>query len=159
MPTITPCLWFVDQAEAAADLYVSIFPRSSVLGVVRYPEGGQLPAGTVMLVEFELDGVRFTALNGGPHHSFNDAVSFQVPCADQGELDRVWERLGDGGRYVQCGWLQDRFGVSWQVVPADLGALMGSTPEQQARSNAALMQMVKIDIAALEAARDGVARP
>lgn len=154
MPAITTCLWFVDQAEEAANHYVSIFPNSAIGDTVRYPEGSRGGAGSVMIVNFTLDGSAFVGLNGGPHDDFNDAVSFQVEGADQAELDRFWEKLGEGGRFVQCGWLKDRFGVSWQIVPANLGQYMGSTPEQQARSNAALMEMVKIDIAALEAARD-----
>lgn len=154
MPAITTCLWYVDQAEEAAHHYVSIFPNSSIGDTHRYPEASRGEAGSVMTVNFTLDGSPFVALNGGPHDEFNDAVSFQVECADQAELDRYWEQVGEGGQFVQCGWLKDRFGLRWQIVPADLGQYMGSTPEQQERTNAALMGMVKIDIAALEAARD-----
>jgi predicted 3-demethylubiquinone-9 3-methyltransferase (glyoxalase superfamily) len=158
MSKIAPCLWFDSQAEEAANLYVSIFPNSKIGKIARYPEG--LPgdrAGQVMTVEFELDGITFTGLNGGPHFKFSEAVSFQIYVDDQAELDRYWNALlADGGVESQCGWLKDRFGLSWQVVPTQLGKLM-SSPDRDAagRVAAAMMQMIKLDIAELEAAAAG----
>lgn len=153
MPDITPFLWFDTAAEAAARFYVSIFPNSKITKLTHYGPGvpPHMPEreGTVMTVEFELDGKPFVALNGGPEPKFNHAVSFVVPCKDQAELDRYWARLTDGGKEVACGWLTDRYGLSWQIVPDDIGKL--------AKSNAAmtaLMGMVKLDIAALRKACD-----
>jgi predicted 3-demethylubiquinone-9 3-methyltransferase (glyoxalase superfamily) len=158
MSKITSCLWFDTQAEEAADFYVSIFPNSKVGKISRYPEN--LPgdrAGQVLTVEFELDGTPFTGLNGGPHFTFSEAISFQIFVQDQAELDRYWNALlAGGGKESQCGWLKDRFGLSWQVVPKQMGELM-SGPDKAAagRVAAAMMQMIKLDIAKLEAAAAG----
>jgi predicted 3-demethylubiquinone-9 3-methyltransferase (glyoxalase superfamily) len=150
---ITPFLWFDDQAEQAANFYVSLFDDSEILDVSRYPEG--VPgrnAGDAMTVEFRLAGRRFTALNGGPEHRFTEAISLYVRCADQEEVDRLWDRLTDaGGEPGQCGWLKDRFGLSWQVIPDRLGELLGDA--DPARANAAMqamLQMQKIEVKALE---------
>jgi len=157
MPKITPCLWFDSQAEEAAQLYVAIFPNSKVGKISRYPEG--MPgdrAGQVMTVEFELDGKPFLGLNGGPHFTFSEAISFQIFVPDQAELDRYWDALlAGGGRESQCGWLKDRFGLSWQVIPEKMGQLMSGPAGD--RVAAAMMQMVKLDIAKLEAAAAGSA--
>jgi predicted 3-demethylubiquinone-9 3-methyltransferase (glyoxalase superfamily) len=156
MPAITNCLWFDRDAEAAAKLYVSLFPNSKILSTSRYPEG--LPgdrAGEVLTVEFELDGKRFTGLNGGPQYKFSEAVSFQVMVKDQAELDHYWNGLtADGGEEGPCGWCKDRFGLSWQVVPEKMGAWM-SNPKTGAQVAAAFMPMKKLDIATLEAAAAG----
>jgi predicted 3-demethylubiquinone-9 3-methyltransferase (glyoxalase superfamily) len=158
MPETVPCLWFDDQAEQAASHYTTIFPNSSVGEVTRYGPGLPQPEGSVMTVEFSLDGRPYTALNGGPLFSFNEAVSFQIMCADQAEVDHYWGRLTDGGEESMCGWLKDRFGVSWQVVPVGWQALlMDPDPERVRRAVAALMTMKKIDIAAIERAADGAA--
>jgi predicted 3-demethylubiquinone-9 3-methyltransferase (glyoxalase superfamily) len=152
MSPIAPCLWFDTQAEEAAAFYCSIFPRSRILSSVPYPEGAPGPAGSPMLVTFELDGVEIQALNGGPHFTFSEAVSLVATVDDQAELDRVWDALlADGGQEAQCGWLKDRFGFSWQVVPKGLEE-MARDPERYARAMQAMLQMVKIDIAGLEAA-------
>lgn len=158
MPKITNCLWFDTEAEEAAKFYVSIFPNSKLGKVSRYPEG--LPgdrAGQVLTVEFELDGTPFTGLNGGPDFKFSEAISFQVEVKGQAELDRYWDALlAGGGTESQCGWLKDRFGLSWQVIPANIGELMGGPDRAAAdRVAAALMQMVKLDMARLEAAYRG----
>jgi predicted 3-demethylubiquinone-9 3-methyltransferase (glyoxalase superfamily) len=157
MPSITPFLWFDDQAEAAANLYVSLFPNSRITRLVRYGAAGPGPKGQVMTVEFELDGVAFIALNGGPHYRFTEAVSFSVACADQAEVDRYWDALtADGGQPVQCGWLKDRFGLSWQIVPKVLSELVGDTdPEKAKRATQAMLKMVKLDIAELRRAHAG----
>lgn len=156
MPRIVPNLWFDTQAEEAAEFYVSIFPNSRVTEITRYTEAGPGPAGSVLTVNFELDGQLFTGINGGPQFPFTEAVSFVIGCADQAELDHYWERLTDGGQEVQCGWLKDRYGLSWQVVPAGWEELMNDPdPERAARATAAMLGMVKLDIAALEAAADG----
>jgi predicted 3-demethylubiquinone-9 3-methyltransferase (glyoxalase superfamily) len=153
MTEITPCLWFDTQGEEAAAFYTSIFPNSRILEVARYGEAGPRPAGTVMTVLFELDGRRFTALNGGPEFTFDEAISFQVDCRSQEEVDDYWTRLGDGGQEGPCGWLKDRFGVSWQIVPARLIELLKDPdPGTSQRVMAAMLQMRKIDIAALEQA-------
>jgi predicted 3-demethylubiquinone-9 3-methyltransferase (glyoxalase superfamily) len=144
---ITPFLWFDNLAEEAARFYASIFPNSKVGEVVRYSEGGPAPAGTVMTVEFTLDGQPFTALNGGPHFSFNEAVSFVVHCETQKEVDYYWDALLAGGQPSQCGWLKDRFGVSWQIVPDVLLELIGSSDRARAaRVTQAMMKMIKLDI-------------
>jgi len=157
MPPITPFLWFDTQAEEAMSLYVSLFPNSRITKTVRYDENGPGPAGTVMTMEAELNGVTFVALNGGPYFKFTEAVSFVINCADQAEIDRYWTGLtADGGQESQCGWLKDRFGLSWQVVPANLPALIGGgDPVEAGRARAAMMKMRKLDIAVLEAARAG----
>lgn len=152
---ITPCLWFNGRAEEAAKFYASIFPDSRIDRTLRYAAdtpGGR--AGTVMLVEFTLAGRKHQALNGGPHDQFNDAISLAVSCKDQAEIDRVWDALTtDGGRPVQCGWLKDKFGVSWQIVPEELPRMLrDGDPRQAARVTEALLKMVKLDIAALKRA-------
>jgi predicted 3-demethylubiquinone-9 3-methyltransferase (glyoxalase superfamily) len=156
VPPIVPNLWFENQAEEAAEHYVSVFPRSRVLDVNRYPDVHPERGGEVLTVDFELDGQRFTALNGGLHDTFNDAISLLVECADQGELDRIWERLTDGGQEVQCGWLKDRYGVSWQVVPRGMAEVLGDPdPERAERAMQAMLGMKKLDLEALRAAADG----
>jgi predicted 3-demethylubiquinone-9 3-methyltransferase (glyoxalase superfamily) len=162
MPRITPCLWYDNEAAEAASFYVGIFPNSRVLHVTRFGEAGYeihgRPAGSVMTVEFELDGQPFTALNGGPLFKFNEAVSFQVDCATQAEVDYYWDRLcADGDPQAQqCGWLKDRYGVSWQIVPAVLRKLLAGTDRTGSeRVMQALLQMKKLDIAALERAYAG----
>ena len=157
MPAIIPCLWFAGQAEEAARFYVSVFPGSRVLSVNPAPEGTPgTEAGAVLTVEFELDGVRFTGLNGGPQFRFDEAVSFQIDTADQAETDHYWDALvADGGEESVCGWLKDRFGLSWQVVPRRLTELMtDADPGRASRAMQAMLQMRRIDIAAIEAAAD-----
>jgi predicted 3-demethylubiquinone-9 3-methyltransferase (glyoxalase superfamily) len=151
--SITPCLWFDTQGEEAALLYTAVFPDSRIRHVARYGEAGPRPAGTVMTVSFELNGQRFLALNGGPQYTFNQAISLTIDCADQAEVDHYWSRLSDGGEEGPCGWLQDRFGLWWQVVPRRLTELTSDPdPEVAQRVMAAMLQMGKIEIAALEAA-------
>lgn len=156
MRKITPCLWFDDQAESAAELYTSLFPDSKIVSVSRYGEAGPRPAGTVMTVEFQLAGQRFTALNGGPQFSFTEAVSFQVSCETQDEVDALWLKLtADGGEEVQCGWLKDRFGLSWQIIPEVFVELMGDPdPVKQNAVMSAMLQMKKLDGDALQRAYD-----
>lgn len=156
---ITPCLWFDQQAEEAAAFYTGIFPNSRITGVSRFPDVGQeihgQPAGLVMTVGFELDTQPFVALNGGPVFRFNEAVSLQIHCADQADVDYYWERLGAGGDEAaqQCGWLKDRYGLSWQVVPTLLTTLMQDPdPAKTRRVMQALLQMKKLDIAGLKRA-------
>jgi predicted 3-demethylubiquinone-9 3-methyltransferase (glyoxalase superfamily) len=153
---IVPSLWFDTQAEEAASFYCSIFKNSRILGTTRYPEGSPGPAGDVMTVDFELDGERFVGINGGPQFPFTEAVSFQIDCADQAEVDYFWERLTDGGQEVQCGWLKDRYGLSWQVIPQGMDEVLNDAdPARAQRAMQAMMGMVKLDIAALRAAADG----
>ncbi|MCL4499998.1 MAG: VOC family protein [Chloroflexi bacterium] len=156
MQKITPFLWFDDQAEEAMNLYVSIFKNSRIEGVSRYGEGGPGPKGKVMSATFVLDGQEFTALNGGPQHfHFNESISFFVHCETQKEVDDLWERLSEGGEKGQCGWLKDKFGVSWQIIPNALGELMGDPdPEKSQRVMQAMLQMTKIDIEGLKRAHD-----
>ncbi len=155
MQTITPCLWFDNQAEEAAAFYVSIFPNSRILSTIPYPEGAPGPAGSTMLVTFELDGVEIQALNGGPIFSFTEAISLSVKADTQEEIDRLWEELtADGGEPGPCGWLKDRYGLSWQVVP-DVLPELAKDPERYQRAMQALLQMTKIDLAELRAAADG----
>ena len=158
MPKISPWLWFADQAEEAANFYVSVFKNSRILDVSRTPEGGMGEPGSVMAVNFELDGQRFNALNGGPAFTFSEAISFEIPCADQAEVDEYWSRLtADGGQESQCGWLKDKYGLSWQVVPARLGELLSDPdPARASRTVQAMLKMGKLDVAALERAADGV---
>lgn len=157
MPNIVPNLWFDTEAEQAAEFYVSIFPNSRVLKALRYTEAGPGVPGTVVTVEWELDGQRFVGINGGPQFPFTEAVSFQIDCKDQAEVDHYWERLTDGGEEVQCGWLKDRYGVSWQVVPEGLAELFDDPdPDRAKRATEAMLAMKKLDIAALRAAADGV---
>ena len=156
MKKITPFLWFDSQAGEAADFYVSIFKNSKVLKTVRYGEAGPGAPGSVMTVEFELDGLRFTALNGGPHFKFTEAVSFVIDCDSQAEVDHYWERLSAGGKPDRCGWLRDRYGLSWQVVPTVLPQLLGDPDHLKAqRTMQAMLKMVKLDIAALQKAHAG----
>ena len=153
MTTITPCLWFDTQGEQAAEFYTSIFENSRILEIARYGEAGPGPAGSVMTVSFELDGQTFVALNGGPQFTFSEAISFQIDCRSQAEVDEYWSKLGDGGEEGPCGWLKDRFGVSWQVVPTRLRELLGNPdPEISQRVTRAMLEMRRIDIATLEQA-------
>jgi len=151
MDRISPFLWFDNQAEEAANFYVSIFKNSRIKDISRYPEGSPGPAGSVMVVSFELDGREFHALNGGPLFKFTEAISLAVSCETQDEVDYYWQKLSAGGQEVQCGWVKDRYGLSWQVVPTALGRLM-TDPEKSKRVMGAMLKMVKIDIAALERA-------
>jgi predicted 3-demethylubiquinone-9 3-methyltransferase (glyoxalase superfamily) len=155
---IVPNLWFDTQAEEAAAFYTSLFPNSRIGTVARYPEGGPGPAGSVMTVEFELNGQRFVGINGGPQFPFTEAVSFQITCESQEELDDYWARLTDGGEEGPCGWCKDRFGLSWQVVPTGMEEFF-SDPDQARTQRAmeAMFGMKKLDVAALRAAADGVA--
>lgn len=147
---ITPFLWFDDKAEEATNFYTSIFKNSSILQISRYGEAGPRPEGTVMTVLFELDGQRFTALNGGPEFTFTEAVSFQVSCESQDEIDYFWNSLSEGGEEGQCGWLKDQYGLSWQIVPSMLGELLTDVDQEKAqRAVAALLGMKKLDIEAL----------
>jgi len=152
----SPFLWFNDNAEEAAHFYTSIFPNSKITSISRYGENAPGPKGQVMVVGFELDGQEFTGLNGGPRYQFTEAVSFVVKCKDQAELDRYWDALLAGGGHPQaCGWLKDRFGLSWQIIPAELGALMTQKDSKKAEAvMQALWQMVKLDIAALRRAAE-----
>jgi predicted 3-demethylubiquinone-9 3-methyltransferase (glyoxalase superfamily) len=154
MQKISTCLWFDDNAEEAANFYVSIFKNSKITKIVRYSEAGPGKPGSVMTVLFELDGHEFTALNGGPMFRFNEAVSLYVNCETQAEIDTLWEKLtSDGGKESQCGWLKDKYGLSWQIVPAALQRMFGDNdPAKAKRVMKALLQMKKLDIAALEAA-------
>ncbi|WP_457962465.1 VOC family protein [Arthrobacter sp. D1-29] len=156
MQKISTCLWFENQAEEAAGLYTSVFSDSRILNVARFGEGGPGPVGQAMTVEFEIEGRRFMALNGGPASNFTEAVSFVVDCADQDEVDRYWTALTDGGSEQQCGWLKDRYGVSWQIIPSVLGSLLGGAdPEGSQRAMQAMLGMRKLDIAQLQQAYDG----
>jgi predicted 3-demethylubiquinone-9 3-methyltransferase (glyoxalase superfamily) len=150
---ITPNLWFDTEAEEAAEFYTSIFPNSRVLDVARYTEAGPRPAGGVMTVRFELDGQQFVAINGGPQFPFTEAISLQITCRDQDEVDRFWERLSEGGEESQCGWLKDRYGLSWQVVPDGMAEVFGDAdPERARRAMEAMLKMGKLDIAELRRA-------
>jgi len=153
MARITPMLWFDHQAEEAARFYTSIFRNSKIGAVSRYGDSGPGPKGSVMVVAFELDGQPFTALNGGPMFKFTEAISLVVNCADQKEVDHYWDRLTEGGAPVQCGWLKDKYGLSWQIVPSVLSELMsGPDSARSQRVMAALMLMVKLDIGQLQQA-------
>jgi predicted 3-demethylubiquinone-9 3-methyltransferase (glyoxalase superfamily) len=155
---IVPNLWFDTQSEEAAAFYVSIFENSRILRTTHYTEAGPREAGMVMTVEFELDGQRFVAINGGPEFTFDEAVSFQIDCETQEEVDFYWDRLSEGGREGQCGWLTDRFGLSWQVVPQGMDDVFGDPdPERARRAMEAMLAMGKLDIAALRRAADGAA--
>jgi len=151
MNKITPFLWFNTQAEEAVNFYVSIFRNSKVVSVTRYGEGMPLPPGTVMTATFELDGQRFIALNGGPEFKFTEAISFYVNCETQAEVDDLWEKLtADGGEEGRCGWLKDKFGLSWQIVPTALNEALGNPdPEKAQRAMQAMLKMNKLDIEAL----------
>jgi predicted 3-demethylubiquinone-9 3-methyltransferase (glyoxalase superfamily) len=152
---ITPCLWFDTEAEEAATFYTSVFENSKILSVSRYGEAGPRPAGMVMTVDFELDGQEFVALNGGPEFKFTEAVSFQVNCETQDEVDEFWATLSEGGEEGPCGWLKDKFGLSWQIIPTALPRLIDDPdPDRSQRVMKAMLEMGKIDIAALEKAAE-----
>ena len=155
MQKITPFLWFDTQAEEAAKFYASVFPNSKILKTARYGEAGPGPKGSVMTVEFELAGQRMIALNGGPLFKFTEAISLSVDCKDQKEVDHYWTKLSQGGQESMCGWLKDRYGLSWQVNPAILGELLSGPDAKKAkRVMEAMLKMKKIDIAALKAAAE-----
>ena len=157
MPKIRPNLWFDTEAEEAAEFYTSVFPNSRIVNVLHYTEAGPRPAGSVMTVEFELDGQRFVAINGGPQFHFDEAISLEIECADQDEVDLYWERLTDGGSEGPCGWCKDRYGLSWQVVPRGMEELFADAdPKRAERAMQAMFGMKKLDLAALRSAADGV---
>jgi len=156
VPTITPSLWFDDDLEEAMEFYTAVFPNSSVHSVQRYTEAGPGEPGSVVSAEFELDGTRFAGINGGPQFRFTEAVSFVIDCADQDEVDHYWSALTDGGQESQCGWLRDRFGLSWQVVPRRLMELLADPdPDRARRATEAMLGMRRIVVSDLEAAADG----
>lgn len=156
MQKIMPCLWFDANAEEAVNFYTSLFENSKVLSMSRYGDAGPGPKGSVMVAKFELEGQEFMALNGGPRFQFTPAISFLVNCKTQEEVDGLWEKLSAGGKTQPCGWLQDRFGLSWQVVPTILGELLADKdPKRSERVMKAMLQMRKIDIAALKRAYEG----
>jgi predicted 3-demethylubiquinone-9 3-methyltransferase (glyoxalase superfamily) len=155
MPRITPNLWFDTEAKEAADFYVSVFPHSEIRAVSYYNEAGPRPAGMVLTVDFVLDGQEFTAINGGPEFPFTEAVSLLINCADQNEIDYYWAKLSEGGEEGPCGWLKDKYGLSWQVVPAGIAELMSDPDEGRAtRAMKAMLGMKKLNVAALQAAAD-----
>ena len=156
MQKIKPCLWFDTEGEEAAEYYTSIFDNSRITNVARYGSAGPRPAGTVMIVEFELEGQEFVALNGGPDFKFTEAISLEVTCETQEEVDRLWETLSEGGEKGPCGWLKDRYGLSWQIVPRILNELVqDEDPEKAQRVMAAMLQMGKIEIEGLQRAYEG----
>ena len=156
MQKISTCLWFDNEAEEAAKFYVSIFPNSKITGVTRYGKSGPGPDGSVMTVNFELDGQRFTALNAGPQFKFTEAISFVIECQTQEEVDRYWTKLTAGGQEVECGWLKDRYGLFWQVTPRILLEMIGDPdPAKAERVMKAMLQMKKIEIAPLKQAYEG----
>jgi predicted 3-demethylubiquinone-9 3-methyltransferase (glyoxalase superfamily) len=156
MSRITPCLWFDTKAEDAARFYVSVFPNSEILDVSHYGEAGPRPAGSVMTVRFSVDGTEFIALNAGPEFTFDEAVSFQVPCDDQAEIDRLWSALSEGGEEGPCGWVRDKYGLWWQVFPRRLPELLvDPDPERSRRAMEAMQTMRKIDLVAIERAVAG----
>ena len=153
MKKITPCLWFDTEGEEAATFYTSLFPNSRITEVTHYGSAGPRAEGTVMTVTFELDGQEFVALNGGPEFTFNEAISFQIDCEDQDEVDHYWSSLSEGGEEGPCGWLKDRYGVSWQIVPDALSRLLADPDQEKAqRVMAAMLKMGKIEVAELERA-------
>src|SRR5262245_47243010 len=155
MPKITPFLWFDNNAEEAVNFYTSVFPNSKITRMVRYGDAGPGPKGSVMTASFELDGQSFTALNGGPHFKFSEAISFVVHCKTQDEVDTYWSKLSAGGQESQCGWLKDKFGLSWQIVPTVLPELLADKdPAKARRVMEAMLQMKKIDIEALKHAQE-----
>jgi predicted 3-demethylubiquinone-9 3-methyltransferase (glyoxalase superfamily) len=157
MKPITPCLWFDTHAEEAAQYYTSIFKNSKVLQVSRYPDGAPMPKGTAMMVKFIINGQEFMGLNGGPQFKFTEAVSFAIDCETQQEIDEYWSKLTtDGGKEVQCGWVKDKYGLSWQIVPDIIGELLSKgTPEQNQRLMHAVWRMVKLNINELKKAFEG----
>lgn len=159
MPDITPFLWFDDQAQQAAEFYVSVFPNSHIEQVTHYSAAGPAPAGSVMTVSFNLDDKDFVALNGGPaHYGFDESISFVVNCATQEDLDHYWSKLTDGGEEIACGWLKDRYGLRWQIVPQGLSEVLADPdPERAQRAAQAMMGMKKLDLPAMRAAADGSA--
>lgn len=157
MQKITPFLWFNDNAEAAINFYVSLFNDSKMISVSRYPEGSPGKPGTIMSATFQLEGQQFMALNGGPQYQFTEAISLFVNCTTQKEVDTLWAKLTEGGEEGPCGWLKDKFGLSWQIIPTVLGELLGDPdPAKAQRAMQAMLQMKKIDIAALQRAHAGV---
>ena len=153
MQKITPCLWFDTEGEEAAEFYTSVFPNSRIVEVTHYGSAGPRPEGTVMTVSFELDGQKFTALNGGPDFTFDEAISFQVDCKTQEEVDAFWSKLSDGGEEGPCGWLKDKYGLSWQIVPTALPELLSNPDSEKAqRVMQAMLKMKKIEIEPLELA-------
>ena len=153
---ITPCLWFDDQAEEAINFYISVFGDGRILGVSRYGKDQPGKEGSVLMAQFEIAGRRFQALNGGPHFKFTEAISLSVDCKSQAEVDALWDKLSEGGATSQCGWLKDKYGLSWQIVPARLAELMKDPdPAKTGRMMQALLKMTKLDIAKLEAAHAG----
>jgi predicted 3-demethylubiquinone-9 3-methyltransferase (glyoxalase superfamily) len=153
MHAITPCLWFDGNGEEAANFYTSVFPNSRILGITRYGEAGPGTPGSVLTVDFELDGKKFLALNGGPLFTFSEAISFQVSCETQEQVDAFWSMLSEGGEEGPCGWLKDRYGLSWQIVPTALPRLLADPDAEKAqRAMSAMLEMKKLDIAGLEAA-------
>jgi predicted 3-demethylubiquinone-9 3-methyltransferase (glyoxalase superfamily) len=155
MPRITPNLWFDTQGLEAAEFYVSVFPNSRIVNVLHYPEDSMRPAGEVLTVEFELDGQEYVAINGGPEFTFDEAISLLINCKDQAEIDHYWEKLTEGGEEGPCGWLKDKFGLSWQVCPTGMAELFNDPDKSRAsRAMKAMMSMKKIDLAALQAAAD-----
>jgi predicted 3-demethylubiquinone-9 3-methyltransferase (glyoxalase superfamily) len=156
MPKITPNLWFDTEGLEAAEFYVSLFPNSKVTGVHYYGEAGPREAGTVLTVDFVLDGQEYVAINGGPQFTFDEAISLAISCADQDEVDHYWDKLTEGGEESQCGWLKDRYGLSWQVVPQGMEEILGDPdPARAERAVKAMLGMKKLDVAALRAAADG----
>src|SRR4051794_4202899 len=157
MPQITPNLWFDNDGAEAAEFYVSVFPNSKITAVTHYTDAGPRPAGTVLTVDFVLDGNEFTAINGGPEFKFDEAISLLITCADQEEIDYYWDKLGQGGEHGPCGWLKDKYGLSWQVAPEGMNEMLNDPDKGRAeRGMKAMLGMSKIDIAALHAAADGV---
>jgi predicted 3-demethylubiquinone-9 3-methyltransferase (glyoxalase superfamily) len=155
MPRITPNLWFDTQGHEAAEFYVSVFPNSEITNITRYGEAGPRPAGTVLTVDFVLDGQEYTAINGGPQFTFDEAISLLINCADQDEVDHYWTKLSEDGEEGQCGWLKDRYGLSWQVCPAGMAEVLNDPDAARAeRAMRAMLDMKKLDVAALRAAAD-----
>jgi predicted 3-demethylubiquinone-9 3-methyltransferase (glyoxalase superfamily) len=156
MQKIVPNLWFDGDVKEVMDFYTGIFKNAKVGNVSYYGDAGPLPAGTVLIADFELDGMQFTAINGGPYTHFTPAISFLINCADQAEVDHYWDKLSAGGEVEQCGWLKDKYGISWQVVPVQLGQLMsGGDPIRTNRVMQAMLKMIKLDVAELQRAYDG----
>ena len=155
MPRITPSLWFDTQGEEAAEFYISVFPNSKITDVTYYNEAGPRPAGTVLSVAFVLDGQEYLAINGGPQFTFDEAISFMVNCCDQEEVDYYWAKLSEGGEEGQCGWLKDRYGLSWQIVPGGMLEMLNDPDRGRSeRAMRAMLGMKKIDLAAIQAAAD-----